>query len=46
MDKTLKVKSTTYAKLTKMAAYGDTMDDVINRLFESAKIKKKEATTS
>ena len=43
MDKTLKVKSATYAKLTKLAAYGDTMDDIINRLLEK-KQKKAETT--
>ena len=39
MDKTLKVKSATYAKLTKLAAYGDTMDDIINRLLEKKQRK-------
>jgi len=41
-DKTLKVKPATYQKLTKLAAYGDTMDDVITRLLE--KKQKKEVT--
>ena len=39
MDKTIKVKTATYAKLTKLAAYGDTMDDIIIRLLEKSKKK-------
>jgi predicted CopG family antitoxin len=39
-DRTVKVKGATYQKLTKLAAYGDTMDDVITRLLE--KKEKKE----
>ena len=39
MDKTIKVKTVTYAKLTKLAAYGDTMDDIITRLLEKSKKK-------
>ena len=42
-DKTLKVKESTYAKLTKLAAYGDSMDDVITRLLERK--QKKEIAT-
>lgn len=42
-DKTLKVKDVTYAKLAKLAAYGDSMDDIINRLLEKKKEQKKEA---
>jgi predicted CopG family antitoxin len=39
-DRAIKVKGTTYQKLTKLAVYGDTMDDVITRLLD--KKEKKE----
>ena len=42
-DKTLKVKESTYAKLTKLAAYGDSMDDIINRLLEKKQTRKETA---
>ena len=39
-DRAIKVKGATYQQLIKLAAYGDTMDDVITRLLE--KKQKKE----